>query len=44
MSEIRYRKDSRQFFDGASSTVHIVQIAAQQLKFEDLHPMSSYVR
>ena len=44
MSEIRYGKDSRQFSDGASSTVHIVHIDAQQLRFEDLHPMSSYVR
>jgi hypothetical protein len=44
MSEIRYQKDRRQFADDAFSTVHTVDIPARRLRFEDLHPMSSYVR
>ena len=44
MSEIRYRKAKRQFADGVFSTVHTVDIPAGRLRFEDLHPKSSYVR
>ncbi len=44
MPAIEYQRDRITYSDGASSTVHRVDIAADQLKFEDLHPMSSYVR
>lgn len=44
MSEIRYHKARRQLADGIYSTVHRVDIPAGRLRFEDLHPMSSYVR
>ena len=44
MSEIRYQKSRRQLADGVYSTVHRVDIPAERLRFEDLHPMSSYVR
>ena len=44
MAEITYSKDRIVFDDGAWSTVHRVEIPADQLKFEDLHPISSYVR
>ena len=44
MSNIRYRKQQLQLGNGAWSMVHKVEIAADQLSFEDLHPMSSYVR
>ncbi|MCY3917767.1 MAG: phosphodiester glycosidase family protein [Chloroflexi bacterium] len=44
MSEIRYHKTTRQFNGGIFSTVHRVDIPAGRLRFEDLHPMSSYVR
>ncbi len=29
---------------GATSTLHLVDVPSQRLRFEDLHPMSSYVR
>ncbi len=44
MSEISYQKARRQLADGICSTVHRVDIPAGRLRFEDLHPMSSYVR
>jgi len=44
MSEIHYCKEKRQLADGEFSTVHRVDIPAERLRFEDLHPMSSYVR
>ena len=44
MSEIRYHKARRQLAGGTCSTVHRVDIPAGRLRFEDLHPMSSYVR
>ena len=44
MPDIEYQRDRITHDDGASSTVHRVDIPADQLKFEDLHPMSSYVR
>ncbi len=44
MSDILYNKQRRQLRDGLWSTVHRVEIPADNLKFEDLHPMNSYVR
>ena len=44
MSEIQHRKERRQLAAGVFSTVHAVDIPAERLRFEDLHPMSSYVR
>ena len=44
MPDIEYRRERAQWDDGAWSTVYRVDIPAAQLKFEDLHPMSSYVR
>ena len=44
MGEICYRKEWRQVGDGVNSAVHRVKIPAGRLRFEDLHPMSSYVR
>lgn len=44
MSDISYQKEWRQVGDGAYSSVHLVDIPAGRLRFEDLHPMSSYVR
>lgn len=44
MTEPFYRSERRQLRGGSSATVHWVRIAADQLKFEDLHPMNSYVR
>ncbi len=39
-----YRSERRQLNGGRWATVHWVQMAADQLKFEDLHPMNSYIR
>ena len=44
MNESFYRSERRQLDGDSWTTVHWVKIAADQLKFEDLHPMSSYVR
>ena len=44
MSDILYQNQRRRLPDGLWSTVHYVEIPADQLKFEDLHPMNSYVR
>ena len=44
MPNMDYRREKLQLKDGAWSTLHRVDIPADQLKFEDLHPMSSYVR
>ncbi len=44
MSEPFYRSERRQLGGDSWATVHWVAIAADQLKFEDLHPMNSYVR
>lgn len=44
MSTIDYRQERQIFADGAWLMVHTATISADRLKFEDLHPMSSYVR
>ena len=44
MTEPFYRSERRQLDGGSWARVHWVKIAADQLKFEDLHPMNSYVR
>ena len=44
MSNIRCQKQQLQRGNGAWSMVHKVEIAADQLSFEDLHPMSSSIR
>lgn len=44
MPDINYRRERIQLENGLWSTVHRVDIPADRLKFEDLHPMSSYVR
>ena len=44
MGEISYEKEWRQVGDGQYCTVHRVDVPAGRLRFEDLHPMSSYVR
>ena len=44
MTEPLYRSERRQLDDDRWASAHWVKIAADQLKFEDLHPMSSYVR
>lgn len=44
MGEISYQKEWRPVGDGLYSAVHRVEIPAERLRFEDLHPMSSYVR
>ena len=44
MPQMEYRRETVQHDDGAWSTAHYVRIAADALKFEDLHPSSSYLR
>ena len=44
MPELAYRRERIQLDDGAFSTMHRLDIPSDQLKFEDLHPMSSYIR
>lgn len=44
MTEPLYRSERRQLDGDSWARVHWVKIAADQLKFEDLHPMNSYVR
>ncbi len=44
MAAISYQKKSVDFEPGARSIAHYLRIPAGQLKFEDLHAMSSYVR
>ena len=44
MTNPLYRSERRQLDGGSWAAVHWVQMAADQLKFEDLHPMSSYIR
>lgn len=44
MTESFYRSERRQLDGGSWARVHWVKIGADQLKFEDLHPMNSYVR
>lgn len=44
MGEISYRKEWREAGDGVYTAVHRVNIPAGRLRFEDLHPMSSYIR
>ncbi len=44
MSRISYRQETLRLDGGARSTAHIVEIPADRLRFEDLHPMSSYLR
>ena len=44
MSRIDYQQNRHTFPDGAWSVVHTARFGADRLKFEDLHPMSSYVR
>ena len=44
MTEAQYRQERRQLADGPWALAHWVKIAADQLAFEDLHPMNSYIR
>lgn len=44
MSDIPYQKQRVQHNDGSWSMFYTVHIAADKLKFEDLHPKGSYVR
>lgn len=44
MSDIPYQKQRIQYSDGSWSMFYTVHIPADKLKFEDLHPKSSYVR
>ena len=44
MTEALYRSELRQQDDGARARAHWVNFGADRLKFEDLHPMNSYVR
>ena len=44
MRAVEYSWERHHFADGAWSVIHRLEIPAGQLKFEDLHPMSSYVR
>ncbi len=44
MTEPLYQSERRQLDGGSWAAVHWVKIAADQLAFEDLHPMSSYIR
>ncbi len=44
MGEIDYGKRKVIYGDGVWAIAHTVEIAADALKFEDLHPISSYVR
>lgn len=44
MSEIQYHKQRQELAPGVFSTVHKVDIPAGRLRFEDLHPMNSYLR
>ncbi len=44
MPAIDYLRDRIQLNDGAWSTIYRVDIPSDRLKFEDLHPMSSYIR
>ena len=44
MAAMTTRRERLQHPDGVGSSVTILEIPASKLKFEDLHPMSSYVR
>ena len=44
MAAFDYRQTRHTFADGAWAAAHTLDIPAERLKFEDLHPMSSYVR
>ena len=44
MSRIDYQQVKHTFADGAWAVAHKAHFGADRLKFEDLHPMSSYVR
>ena len=44
MAAFDYRQTRHTFADGAWAAAHTLDIPAGRLKFEDLHPMSSYVR
>ena len=44
MAEIQLSRERIDFEDGAWAWAHRVDIPAGQLRFEDLHPISSYVR
>lgn len=44
MTKAIHRSERRQLDGDNWASVHWVKIAADQLKFEDLHPMNSYVR
>lgn len=41
---MRYQKQRVEQQDGGWSTYHLVDIPPEKLRFEDLHPMSSYIR
>ena len=44
MSKMHFSKERVDNADGSWSLAYQVEIPAHQLKFEDLHPMSSYIR
>ncbi len=44
MPVIQHHKERLELSAGIYSTVHKVTVPAERLRFEDLHPMSSYVR
>ncbi len=41
---MRYQNQRVEHQDGSWSTYHLVEIPPEKLRFEDLHPMSSYIR
>ena len=44
MPAIQYHQQRRELAPGVFSTTRLVHLPAERLRFEDLHPMSSYLR
>lgn len=44
MTDVSYDRQRIQYEDGTWAELYLVQIKADALKFEDLHPQSSYIR
>ena len=44
MRSLQHKRERIELDDGAWATLNRLDIARDQLKFEDLHPMSSYIR